>query len=106
MFIVLMPVSSFQGWAHTPPPGGVGLAGLRALLKGVRYLQDEVVTLSVGGGGGGADSEEDSGSLLRIYGSPWEPQWQGFETYRSDTDARATWAATMPDDTDVVRVMR
>ena len=71
---------------------GVGLSGLPSLLSNARYVQDETVELDVGGEGVPA---------LKVFGSPWQPQWAGFETSVSEDEAARRFAH-MPRDVDVL----
>ena len=65
------------------------LAGLRAGLTNAVYLQDTLRTVAV------------RGEQVRIYGSPWQAQWSGFDTSIRKEDAARKWAG-VPEGLDVL----
>ena len=62
---------------------GALLPELRSLLTNATYLMDEFVDLKI------------RGRLLRIYGTPWQPQYPGFGSYLSDAGAEEIWRRTV-----------
>ncbi|GBG28936.1 Metallophosphoesterase MPPED2 [Hondaea fermentalgiana] len=64
----------------------IHLEDLRAILTNAVYLQDEMLEVNVAG----------SADPVRIYGSPWQPQWDGFETFRPAGSALANTFAAIP----------
>ena len=64
---------------------------LASLLTNARYLQDETVEL-----------ELDTGGVLKVYGSPWQPQYSGFGDSMPEAACTALWQKTIPRDVDVV----
>ena len=53
-----------------------------------RYCEDEVLELPFG------TPEEDGVAMLRLFCSPWQPQFAGFKTYKSDDVANHLWQAS------------
>mmetsp|Transcript_14582 Transcript_14582/g.26150 ORF Transcript_14582/g.26150 Transcript_14582/m.26150 type:complete len:291 (-) Transcript_14582:2-874(-) len=76
------------------PEGGVHLKDLQRLFFNAKYVQDEVWTMDFGASGS-----------LRLYGSPWQSQWEGdpvFETYLPEgPDLAAKWDR-IPSDIDIL----
>jgi len=73
------------------------LADLPSLLTHAHYLQDSGFTVRVGGG------REDDGRDVRIWGSPWQPQYRSFETHRPPgPDGMAGRWDLVPDDTTIL----
>lgn len=70
--------------------GGLGLDGLRRALSNAVYLQDESTTFTV----------PNKGSVV-VWGSPWQPQYQGFATYASEESAEARWRKSIPQGVDI-----
>lgn len=67
------------------------LLELRSLLTNAVYLSDEYIDLPVG--------NDSNDRLLRVYGSPWQPQFRGFGSYMQEEKATRVWEKTMPKDT-------
>lgn len=80
----------------------VSIADLPSLLTNAHYLQDSGFSFRTGGGGEG-------GRDVHVWGSPWQPQYPGFETYRRpgrsgkrDKSTIADRWKLVPDDTTVL----
>jgi len=83
----------------TPPEERVSLAELPSLLTNAHYLQDSGFDFRAGGGG------DPTAPLVRVWGSPWQPQYATFETHRppgrGDGGIGRRWDR-VPDDTTVL----
>ena len=95
-------VESFNNWLGTLPhqhkiviagnhdsgmharQDGLSLRELEKLLTNAVYLSDGFVDLQI-----------DGDHTLRVYGSPWQPQFRGFGSFKPDKDAGDIWERTM-----------
>jgi len=84
----------------------ISLADLPPLLTNAHYLQDSGFTFRAGGGKdndgtkSNGDGDTNGGHVVRIWGSPWQPQYRAFETYRpSGPSGMADRWSLVPDDT-------
>jgi len=78
----------------------VSLSDLPSLITNARYLQDSSYSLLLSAGRGGV--ADPSVTLVKIWGSPWQPQYPGFETYKkAGADIAGKWAE-IPDDTTIL----
>ena len=75
----------------------VGFEKLAEMLTNAQFLKDETAELEFP-----LAKEGGEEVLLKVYGSPWQPQFQGFKTHKSDKEAGERWRATMPADVDIV----
>jgi predicted phosphohydrolase len=59
---------------------------LKQLLSNAVYLVDETVELPVG-----------NGKVLRVFGSPWQPQYRGFHSFKSESELESLWLSLESD---------
>jgi predicted phosphohydrolase len=81
-----------SGTKGGPPRGGVLLPELEKLLTNAIYLSDGFVDLTLDP----TETNETAGRVLRVYGSPWQPQYRGFGSFLPDAQAGSIWEHTMP----------
>jgi len=78
------------------PEKGVSLTDLRNLFTNARYLQDESVEIFL----------SNNRKTLKIYGSPWQPQFEGFLTYKKPGPGKGhikdLWESSIPESVDIV----
>lgn len=92
---VLAEIEQFNEWLGTLPhkhkyfvsgnhdaDGGVGIAGLTALVTNAVHLLDSIE---------GVDVENDGYPEIKIWGSPWQPQFSGFESYVPEDKIAPKW---------------
>lgn len=78
------------------PP--VSLSDLPSIITNAHYLEDSEYSFSTLVGRNGRGDRH----IVNVWGSPWQPQYPGFETYRSPgTDIARRWAA-IPDNTTIL----
>ena len=73
---------------------------LKKMIPNAIILMDQAVELPIG-----EKNSDGEQRILRVYGSPWQPQYRGFATYKSEENAENIWHNTMPKDNKRVDIL-